>query len=678
VSRAPLRLALAVHVHQPVGNFDEVFEDHLTGVYRPLLDAVLARDNLPFALHISGPLLDWLETNAGSFVDEIGRQATDGRLELLAGGRSEPILAAWPPEDRVEQLEAMRAALATRFGVDARGAWLTERVWEPDLPADMARAGIEYTLLDDRHFLATGLERERLDLPYRTESGGRPLTVLPIDERLRYLIPFRPVREIEAFLEARRADGTRLLVLGDDGEKFGGWPGTRAWVYAGGWLERFLDLLDRLRADGTLELVRTETAASLPAAGLVYPATGSYREMEEWTLPRPAALELERLEAAEGTRGPSPFVRGGHWKGFLTRYPESNRMHKTALALGRLCRERGDPAPVRDALVRAQCNDAYWHGVFGGIYLPHLRAAVWRALAEAERHLRRDERLGHEHVDRDMDGHAELCVHASRFSAVLSPARGGAIECLMRLDTGENDADVLTRYLEAYHVDPAGTAGPGAGEFPPADAAPERTAGSDARATGGLDGDATAGVDARPWAAGADGTASIHEGEGRAVPPAVDRAARALFQERVFAAGVDTSDPDRTDVSPLHDASRRPFALAAIRDVAGALEVDLVARGDGPSLSKRYRFREDGEIRVTLEWDPRELPSDARVTTELSLACPRPVEPDAGAVVLRADIVTLGRSERGFERVRQGESVTVAWPASAGTGRIVLEPPPPP
>ena len=34
--------------------------------------------------------------------------------------------------------------------------------------------------------------------------------------------------------------------------------------------------------------------------------------------------------------------------------------------------------------MRAQCNDAYWHGVFGGIYAPHLRTELWRELIVAE------------------------------------------------------------------------------------------------------------------------------------------------------------------------------------------------------------------------------------------------------------------------------------------------------
>ena len=122
------------------------------------------------------------------------------------------------------------------------------------------------------------------------------------------------------------------------------------------------------------------------------------------------------------------LIRGAHWRNFLVKYSESNRMHKKMMALSRLARERGDPPAVRRAIGRAQCNDAYWHGVFGGLYLPHLRDAIWRNLAEAEAALRQGEGLACEVLDLDGDGHDEIWIHSAAFSALVSPARGGAVE----------------------------------------------------------------------------------------------------------------------------------------------------------------------------------------------------------------------------------------------------------
>ncbi|HWP65823.1 MAG TPA: hypothetical protein VNO26_07915, partial [Candidatus Limnocylindria bacterium] len=65
--------AFGIHLHQPVGNFDGVFAQHLAEVYRPLLDAFERGGALPATIHVSGPLLDWLERWAGDWLDALGR-----------------------------------------------------------------------------------------------------------------------------------------------------------------------------------------------------------------------------------------------------------------------------------------------------------------------------------------------------------------------------------------------------------------------------------------------------------------------------------------------------------------------------------------------------------------------------------------------------------------------------
>ena len=82
----PIRFVFGVHLHQPVGNFDSVFEQHLADVYRPLLEKVDERGFLPVVLHLSGPLLEWLETHDSRYLDLLGRLASDGRIELLCAG----------------------------------------------------------------------------------------------------------------------------------------------------------------------------------------------------------------------------------------------------------------------------------------------------------------------------------------------------------------------------------------------------------------------------------------------------------------------------------------------------------------------------------------------------------------------------------------------------------------
>jgi alpha-amylase/alpha-mannosidase (GH57 family) len=444
-----------LHLHQPVGNFDAVFKSHTDDVYLPFLERLSERGLLPVTLHVSGPLLQWLEEHDHGFLDLVGRLAADGQVELLLSGLYEPVLPALSRAVRVEQILWMKEWVERRFGVEANGLWLTERVWEPDLVEDLVAAEVRYAFVDDRHFQVAGFNEHQLHRPHITESGGRQLALLPIDEKLRYLVPFRPPAEIESYFRALRAADQPLAILADDGEKFGGWPGTAEWVWESGWLAEFLDTMDRLIEDEIVEMVTAgEAVDSVPMLGPSYLPSASYREMETWSLPTSAAIDLEELEGTVGLDAnarASRFIRGGHWRNFFAIYPESSRMHRKAQLLSDLCRTRDAGDAVRHAIGRAQCNDAYWHGVFGGLYLRHLREAIWANLAMAEEALRGGEQLSVELSDVDGDGHPEFWIHSGSFSAALSPHRGGALVEYTDFATRRNYADVLTRRWESYH-----------------------------------------------------------------------------------------------------------------------------------------------------------------------------------------------------------------------------------
>ena len=644
----PVGFVFGVHLHQPVGNFDHVFADHLRDVYRPLVERLAERRFFPFTLHISGPLLEWLEAHDAGYLDMIGRLAADGHVELLLAGFYEPVLASLVPADRVEQVAWMREAIQRRFGVQATGLWLTERVWEPDLAAHLADAGVRYVVLDDRHFLVSGFERDQLHAPFFTESGGKRVALFPIDERLRYLIPFRPPAEIAAYLRELRSAGRPLAVFVDDGEKFGGWPGTKDWVYTRGWLAQFLDAIEALVGAGEVRLTTPGAALdTVRSGGLAYLPTASYREMEAWALPPAAARRLAVLELDLGEArmaGPEgALVRGSHWRNFLVKYPEANRMHKKMLALSRLCRERGDPPAARRAIGRAQCNDAYWHGVFGGLYLPHLRAAIWRNLALAEGELRRGEELVVERLDLDGDGAEELWIHSGAFSALVSPERGGAIEEYTMFEQGVNYADVLTRRRESYH-----------------EPAPGRAGHAEATAT-------------------TDGTPSIHELEQmvrlQRLPP-IDPTDRALFVDRVLSRDVPLDAYAGGAFESVACWSRTGF-LVSVERSDHAVEVvlcpmpDLAPPGAG-LLEKRIRLDQSGELSVRYRWDPAAFPAEAFFCPEVSLSREVELALEPAGDVWRFPVTTVSRSERGFEETVQGYSCTPRWPIRAGEARLTL------
>ena len=97
----PVFLTFGLHAHQPVGNFGHVFGEHLEDVYEPFLRKSTEGGFLPLTLHLSGPLLDWLEENRPSYLDLVGRLVSDGQLELLLAGYYEPILPSLCREDRI-------------------------------------------------------------------------------------------------------------------------------------------------------------------------------------------------------------------------------------------------------------------------------------------------------------------------------------------------------------------------------------------------------------------------------------------------------------------------------------------------------------------------------------------------------------------------------------------------
>jgi 4-alpha-glucanotransferase len=456
---APVTLLFGVHAHQPAGNFPEVIATAHERCYRPFLQVMARVPEFPFAFHTSGPLLEFLAERYPEDVALLGTMVARGQVELFGAGDTEPVLASIPERDRLSQLDALATRLQRRFGARPGGAWLTERVWESTVVPALAASGIRYVTVDDYHFLCAGQDEASLAGYFTTEEGGYTLDLYPISEALRYAIPFAPAEEAAARIAAFADRGPdAAAIYFDDIEKFGIWPETYEWVYEKGWLEAFL------RAVLASPQIRVSTFrehhARARTRGIVYLPTTSYIEMNEWTLPAPAAASYAALVAREKEAGryasDRAFVRGGIWKNFLTRYPEANRMHKRMIGLSvrlaRLMPDRRTPV-MRYWLHLAQANDAYWHGLFGGLYLPHLRRGVYSALLRLERLL--DEaapRAAREQGDFDADGHEEVWLHSADVQAIVSLDGSATVVELDGYALAQNFGDTLRRHAEHYHA----------------------------------------------------------------------------------------------------------------------------------------------------------------------------------------------------------------------------------
>lgn len=474
--------ALVVHSHQPVGNFDHVVEEAYQKSYRPFLEAMAEHPRIRFCLHTSGVLLEWIEKRHPEFFELLATMVKRRQVELVGGGYFEPILLSIPEPDRLAQIGRMGDYLEKHFGVRPKGGWVAERVWEQSLTHSLTAAGIEYVILDDTHFLAAGLEPSELRGTFITEEGGAPLLLVPSLKRLRYTIPFSEPEETLRILRSGQAVDAELpdalLAMGDDCEKFGIWPGTYDHVYKNGWLERFLTQIEA--AAGWLETTTlSDYLAQHPPLGRIYLPSASYEEMMQWALPTAAWREFKttqeevgRMPYAERIRR---FLRGGVWLNFLAKYSESNQLQKLMLEVSRrhaACQHAASlgagshttPSEtarllshVQTHLLAAQCNDAYWHGIFGGLYSPHLRSALFRNLIQAEALL--DQLEGEAAAPRfrivakdfDVDGQTEVLVDHRAAAMVVRPADGGTISSL-RFKPAETDViNSLMRRQEAYH-----------------------------------------------------------------------------------------------------------------------------------------------------------------------------------------------------------------------------------
>ena len=85
--------------------------------------------------------------------------------------------------------------------------------------------------------------------------------------------------------------------------------------------------------------------------GRIYLSCSSYMEMDEWSLPTEAMVEygkvVERLKGAPEGEQVRRFLKGGFWRNFFAKYPESNDMHKRVLHLSeKIGREKRKSVPT--------------------------------------------------------------------------------------------------------------------------------------------------------------------------------------------------------------------------------------------------------------------------------------------------------------------------------------------
>ena len=449
-------LLFGIHCHQPVDNFHYVIKEAIEKSYKPFFKVANKFENFKFAVHYSGWLLEFIKEHDKELFKTMQEASEKGIVEFFTGGYYEPVLAAIPSDDRKNQIEKLNNFIKENFGQEPKGLWLTERVWDDSIIIDLVKTGVEYVIVDDYHFISLGFKKEQLHGYYITEEEGHKLKIFPIDKTLRYITPFKPIDKVMEYLNSISQFGeNKAGIIFDDGEKFGIWPKTYEWVYEKKWLEKFIEAVEN---DKNINSVHyREFSQNKKPEGIVYLPTTSYYEMGEWSLFTDGFIEIEFLHKKLKEMGmedlAEKYVKGSIWKNFLVKYPESNRIHKRTLELSTENTDLKKDEEFYQWLMKSQCNDVLWHGVFGGLYLPNLRDNAYRFIIEAEK--RKDQLKNEtdyiEQKDINFDGYEEVKISNKDLILIFDSKEGGQLTEFSLKEKSFNLQNTLTRRKEGYH-----------------------------------------------------------------------------------------------------------------------------------------------------------------------------------------------------------------------------------
>jgi hypothetical protein len=413
-----MKLIFCIHNHQPYGQLDYVMENCYQKAYWPLLNVFAESPQTKLTLHCTGVLWDFIERKHPEYLDLCGVLLQQNRLELLTGGYYEPIMPAIPREHRKLQIKKLTKKLHGMFDVQPSVMWLAERVWEPQITEDLLGADVAGLLLDEELFAdCPGFASGGGGAWYGTVDGNTDsgLTFFAIDTQLRHAVPFLQISEAVDILRRRRDAGLELVTFADDGEKLGAWPGTHDWVYNQKWLRDFLRDSCEL-ADFVLpsECIGSSCGLNARTISVHQVSPGSYAEMMDWA--------------------------GGNWHNFSERYRECKRMQYVALETERAGGELDD-------ILASEANDAYWHGLFGGLYLPNLR----RAVTEAQLRAMSSQRVPYSWHTLPANQQDDFgLVKLACWLLVLS-CSGGTVPVVGLLQPVQVISETMTRYPESYH-----------------------------------------------------------------------------------------------------------------------------------------------------------------------------------------------------------------------------------
>ncbi len=471
------------HAHQPVGNFPWVIEEAYQKAYLPLIQTISKYPTIKSSFHISGPLLNWIQETHPEYLEQIVTLYSRKQIEIIGGGFYEPILATIPDRDKELQIQLMIDWWGENYSIKPKGIWLAERVWIPSLPPILVKMGIEFTFIDDYLFRIIGFSEEQTYYAYMTEDQGKAIPIIPINQKIRYLVPWKkPEKIIQYLMKGCDEHHESIIVMMSDMEKMGLWYAgdriTHDICYIDGydgtpWMNEFFEAI--LVNSWIKPILISEFLKKHHPKGLLYLPTSSYDKMAIWSLPSPLRKRLEGLHQKIDRKEIDPglaeeiktFTTGSIWQNFLIKYSQANIMHKRML----ICRNKVETTEkalpnlssdhfqkIWEKVLTSQSNDAYWHGLFGGVYYRFLRHSIHKHIIQAEfllDKLRNREGLKEFTTniqDVLLDGQPDGILENKHVSCYISSLFGGSIFSLNLKERGYNFLNVLTRQNEPYHT----------------------------------------------------------------------------------------------------------------------------------------------------------------------------------------------------------------------------------
>ncbi len=453
-----ISLALAIHNHQPVGNFGWVFAEVYEQAYQPMVDALERHPTVRLSLHYTGPLLEWLRVERPEFIDRLAALVARDQVEILGGGYYEPVLASLPERDRIGQLRRMAdelegcsdGARPGRGWPSGSGSRTCRPRWSP--AATTGRSSTTPTSARRRSPRRTSGARTRPTTRASSCGSSGPSRASATGSRSGTSGGHRlPARPRHRGRRTDRDDGRRrreVRRLADDLGALLGRASLGRPLLRGARGERRLADDDHAVGLAGATIGRSAGSTSRPARTTRW-ASGPCRPTRAGSS-RPSSTTPE----AAPPRGALAARRVlAQLPGQVPRDQRPPQADAADLGQGR--RDAGGPGRTRalDHLYRGQSNDCYWHGLFGGIYIGHMRLATYEHLIAAEDLADRAAGRLHdvERRDLDLDGLDDVRLAGPGQVVTVDVTDGAGIGELGHPARPARAGAVMRRRPEAYH-----------------------------------------------------------------------------------------------------------------------------------------------------------------------------------------------------------------------------------